>query len=294
MAELPIIVLAFANEQEGRRYLRDLPDELNGLREILKNAERNGLCRLELLPNATLDQIFDVFTRNRDQVTILHYGGHADSGRLLLESSAVGGAPAHAAGLARFLGQCGGLQLVFLNGCSTRGQVARLLEAGVSAVIATARAIDDGMARAFAVAFYTELAAGLPLLAAYEKSRGRVLAARGDAPQAYFRSRELGDTTAEPASPDPTDDDGFPWEFRTGPDLVKRWSRYPTPPATPSSASLASPRATSQRARSGTWPGSGPSTPRSSLGAATRSANYTRGSRSTTIHRSSCSTVRPE
>ena len=146
MAELPIIVLAFANEQEGRRYLRDLPEELRRLQEILREAESNGLCRLELLPNATLDQIFDVFTRNRDQVTILHYAGHADSGRLLLESSAAGGAPAHAAGLATFLGQCGGLQLVFLNGCSTRAQIARLLEAGVSAVIATARAIDDGMA----------------------------------------------------------------------------------------------------------------------------------------------------
>ncbi len=91
MAELPIIVLAFANEQEGRRDLRDLPEELRRLQDILKDAERNGLCRLEVLSNATLDQIFDVFTRNRDQVTILHYAGHADSGRLLLESSAARG-----------------------------------------------------------------------------------------------------------------------------------------------------------------------------------------------------------
>jgi len=223
MEELPIIVLAFANEQEGRRYLRDLPEELRRLQDILEDAEHNGLCRLELLPNATLDQIFDVFTRNRDQVTILHYAGHADSGRLLLESSAPGGAPAHAAGLATFLGQCGGLQLVFLNGCSTRAQVARLLEAGVAAVIATARAIDDGMARAFAVAFYTELAAGFPLRAAYEKARGRVLAAHDTVPEAYYGHRDLG-TTSESASPDPTDDHGFPWEFRPGTELVERWS----------------------------------------------------------------------
>ena len=47
MTELPIIVLAFANEQEGRRYLRDLPEELRRLQDILKEAERNGLCRLE-------------------------------------------------------------------------------------------------------------------------------------------------------------------------------------------------------------------------------------------------------
>jgi len=223
MAELPVIVLAFANEQEGRRYLRDLPEELRRLQEILRDAERHGLCRLEVLSNATLDQIFDVFTRNRDQVTILHYGGHADSGRLLLESSAAGGAPAHASGLATFLGQRGGLQLVFLNGCSTRGQVARLLEAGVAAVIATARAIDDAMARAFAVAFYTELASGAPLRAAYEAARGRVLAAHDTVPEAYYGHRDLG-STSDSASPDPTDDHGFPWEFRPGDELVERWS----------------------------------------------------------------------
>ena len=149
MAELPIIVLAFANEQEGRRYLRDLPEELRQLQVILAGAERQGLCRVEVRPNATLEQIFDVFTKNRDQVTILHYAGHADSGRLLLESSAAGGAPAHAAGLATFLAQRRGLQLVFLNGCSTRAQAAGLLDAGVSGGdIATApRAIDDGMGK---------------------------------------------------------------------------------------------------------------------------------------------------
>ncbi len=119
--------------------MRDLPVELRRLQEILKEAERNGLLRFELLPNATLEQIFNVFARNRDRVTIHHYAGHAESGRLLLESGAAGVAPAHAAGLAAFLGQCRGLQLVFLNGCSTRTQAARLLDAGVASVITTAR-----------------------------------------------------------------------------------------------------------------------------------------------------------
>jgi len=51
-------------------------------------------------------------------------------------------------------------------------------------VIATARAIDDGMAREFAVAFYTELASGAPLRAAYEAARGRVLATHDTVPEA--------------------------------------------------------------------------------------------------------------
>jgi hypothetical protein len=133
MAELPIVVLAFANEQEGRRYRRDLPEELRQLQDILRETERQRLCRLELLPNATLEQILDVFTRNRDRVAVFHYAGHADSGRLLLEAAAGGGAAAHAAGLARFLGRCGGLQLVFLNGCSTRAQIARLIDGKIVA-----------------------------------------------------------------------------------------------------------------------------------------------------------------
>jgi len=224
MPEPPIVLLAFANDQEGRRYLRDLPEEIRRLREILKQAERDGLCRLELLPNATLDQIFDVFTRNRDRVAIFHFAGHADGGRLLLESGAVGGSPAHAAGLAGFLGQRRGLQLVFLNGCSTRAQAAALLDAGVASVIATARTIDDGAAREFAAAFYTELASGASLRSAYEASRGRMLASRGDAPKAYYRSRDLGDETADAADADPSDDHGFPWEFRPGTELVEQWN----------------------------------------------------------------------
>jgi len=223
MAELPIIVLAFANEQEGQRYLRNLPEELRQLREILKEAERKRLCRLELLPNATLDEIFDVFTRNPGQVAILHYGGHADSGHLLLESSAAAGAPAHAAGLAKFLEDCSGLQLIFLNGCSTRAQIPLLLDAGVGAVIATARAIDDAMARAFAVAFYTELAFGAQLSTAYSKAQARLLTAHGDVAETYYVQRDIV-KISHSASPDPADDHGFPWEFRKRIDLVDRWS----------------------------------------------------------------------
>ena len=178
----PVTLLAFANDQEGKRYLRDLPEELRQLQAILEAAERKGLCELVVRPNATLDQIFDAFTEYRDRVVIFHYGGHASSDGLFLESTVPEGAVAHAEGLARFLGQRRNLELVFLNGCSTRAQAAGLLEAGVAAVIATARAIEDTVALEFAAAFYSELAAGATLRAAYEAARGRVLASRGSAP----------------------------------------------------------------------------------------------------------------
>jgi len=224
MAELPVIVLAFANEQEGHRYLRDLPEELRQLQAILEAAEGKGLCKLVVRQNAIPDEIFEAFTEHRDRVAIFHYGGHAGGDRLFLESIGTEGAVAHAEGLATFLGQRRNLQLVFLNGCSTRAQAAGLLDAGVAAVIATARAIEDAIALEFAAAFYSELAAGATLRAAYEAARGRVLASRGSAPQAYFRTRDLGGTDHVPV--DPADDRGFPWELRLAPgaELDGRWS----------------------------------------------------------------------
>ena len=100
-----------------------------------------------------------VFQKHRDRIAIFHFGGHADGDRLLLQS-AFEPRPAYAEGLATLLGQQRGLKLVFLNGCSTRPQVKRLLDAGVPAVIATARPIDDRVATEFAVAFYQALTTG--------------------------------------------------------------------------------------------------------------------------------------
>ena len=67
---------------------------------------------------------------------------------------------AHAGGLAKMLGLSEQLQLIFLNGCATQGQVKALLDAGVKAVIATAAPINDAMATDFAGQFYSTLAAG--------------------------------------------------------------------------------------------------------------------------------------
>jgi len=79
------------------------------------------------------------------------------------------------------------------------------------------------MAREFAVAFYTELAAGAPLRAAYKGARGRIMAAHDAVPEAYFSHRGLV-FTSESGGPDTTDDHVFPWEFRPGDELVERWS----------------------------------------------------------------------
>ena len=226
MAGLPIIVLAFANEQEGRRYLRDLPEELRRLQEILEEAERNGLCRLKLLPNASLDQIFDVFTRNRDQISILHYAGHADSGRLLLESSAAGGCP-------RTRGRAGEIPRPE-RGAAT-GLPQRLLDPRPGHPAARRGGClrdHDGTGhrrpRGARISPSLSTPSWPPASrcgAAYELAHGRDFWPPGATfPGRITGHRELGDSPTDACRPDPADDHGFPWEFRPGTELVERWS----------------------------------------------------------------------
>ena len=84
--------------------------------------------------NSTAGDIFKVFQdpKYRNRIAIFHYGGHANGYQLLLESASGQSAAADAGGLAAFLAQQQGLQLVFLNGCSTQQQTQGLLDANIS------------------------------------------------------------------------------------------------------------------------------------------------------------------
>ena len=159
----PVILLAFANDRDDTvNYLRNLPEEARQIREPLQRARRDGLCELVELANATADDIFRVFQdpEYRDRIAVFHYGGHANGYQLLLESASGSPHAADAGGLAAFFGQQRGLELVFLNGCSTQQQVQGLLYANVSVVIATSRAIEDQVAMQFSKLFYQGLAGG--------------------------------------------------------------------------------------------------------------------------------------
>lgn len=179
-AQPPVILLVYANDRvDPSRHLRSLADEIALIRNALQAAEQAGLCQVLIEANASAGRVLQVFqdARYRNRIAVFHYAGHADGYRLLLESTtgqpAADEGAAHAAGLAAFLGEQRGLELVFLNGCSTAPQVQGLLDAGCPAVIATSQAIEDRVAMAFAGAFYQGLGggAGLGLL-----SRGPSLA----------------------------------------------------------------------------------------------------------------------
>ena len=149
MPAKPLILLAFANDQLGCHYLRDLPEERRQLEKLLQAVEDKYEDELgdrdkapfewKTIPNATIDDIADDFRRYQHRVVIFHYAGHAGPAGLLLESSRKGSQVAHAGGFADLLRQHGAPYLVFLNGCGTWSQVRGLHDAGVQAVIATAR-----------------------------------------------------------------------------------------------------------------------------------------------------------
>ena len=133
----PVVFLAFADSVEAN--LPRLADELRQVRAALAPAVKHGWCDLIERANVTLDDILAVFREQRDQIVLFHYGGHATSYQLLLNASAGQLNEVNAGGLAEFLSQQRNLHLLFLNGCSTSGQVDALLDAGVGAVIATAQ-----------------------------------------------------------------------------------------------------------------------------------------------------------
>src|SRR4051812_48365821 len=93
---VPVILLFFANEQEGRRYLRNLPEELRGLHQVLDWAEHRGRFEARSFSNATLDEVLAALRDDRDHIAIVHYGGHAGPDQILLESADGPARAAHA------------------------------------------------------------------------------------------------------------------------------------------------------------------------------------------------------
>ena len=221
----PVILLAFANEQQDTaRYLRDLPNELNRLRDTLLKAEDRELCEVVILSNTTLDNLVATFQREkyRNRIALFHYGGHADSYELLLEGSS-GSKAAYGEGLVPFLAGQKGLKCIFLNGCFSAQQAQALVDRGLPAVIGTSQAVDDGIATELATAFYHAIGEGLPLDQAWREATFKIMAEKGaeDLNQYYQQDKTrsahfvgMGKRSL------------FPWEiyYRPGAEEIRNWN----------------------------------------------------------------------
>ncbi|MEZ4941903.1 MAG: CHAT domain-containing protein [Saprospiraceae bacterium] len=211
----PLFLFAFANERQNNvEYLRALSDEMRAIKAALAPAEREGLCDVIMLPNATLGEIFSTLQdkRYRDRLTIFHYGGHANSAELLLERNDRENEPAHREGLIPLLKNQQGLQLIFLNGCSTEKWASALTEAGAPLVAGTFEAIRDQVAQLLAAQFYAGIGEGLPLRRSWDEAIARVQATGEGALRGFGRGETVSDR--------------FPWSIfqRRGADTSWDWN----------------------------------------------------------------------
>jgi len=165
----PVIVLAFSNDQDD--CLPMIKRERINIFKTLQDHHDKGYVQVHKEESTSLEDLFWLFNRYRDRIVLFHYGGHAGSTCLKLESSDGEPQTAYAVGLAQLMGQQKQLQLVFLNGCATLKQVESLLSAGVGAIIATAVPIEDAMATEFAEQFYEALAGQSTIQKAFEAAK---------------------------------------------------------------------------------------------------------------------------
>lgn len=176
----PVVFLAFSNLSSAP--LQRLVEEDDTIVQILHNRwVRDQHFHVHRSSHADVESLRRYLTEYRDQVIIFHFGGHAGSEEIFLSSG-----EAKANGLAEMLSEQQNLKLVFLNGCSTQGQVDQLLALGVPAVIATSAPVDDSHAMHFAQHFYHMLEVGGTIgesyraAAAYLKTRGQGIAGLRD------------------------------------------------------------------------------------------------------------------
>ena len=147
---MPTLFMAYANKSDNPLpSLREEDDKVNAALSERAAKDDYRIVRESYVTRESLTRQIPLY---KDDICLFMYSGHAGGDRLLLEDG-----DARAEGMAALLGQCPNLKLVVLNGCSTGGQVTALLDAGVSAVIATSAPIGDETAKQFAIYFFTEL-----------------------------------------------------------------------------------------------------------------------------------------
>ena len=147
----PTVVFALANSESD--HLPLLKEESSIVDKWLSPLHDKGLIEVYRDESTTTKELASIINRFNERIRIFHYAGHAGGDKLLLEQG-----DAHAGGLAALFKLIAkDLVLIFLNGCSTLGQVNRLMDLGIKAVIATSVPIADGKAVAFSNSFYEAL-----------------------------------------------------------------------------------------------------------------------------------------
>jgi len=160
-----VIFTGFANPTNN---LLNLSKEQKGIHEVLHPLESQQLLKKHLWrQDLDVKGYFEFLQEWTNQISIFHFGGHANSTQLGFQDHA-----AFFGSLAEELIERNkeSLWLVFLNGCSTQAHVQTLFDGGVKAVIATSAAVKDDLAAELAIWFYKYLAKGDNIKNAFNSS----------------------------------------------------------------------------------------------------------------------------
>ncbi len=172
MAKTKHILLASANVLNGIDYLSLLKEERDNIRSALHQLSLSGKLRISESPETSFSDLFNKFNTygSAKKTVLLHYCGHSDEESLVLQKRGGGIQEVCAADVAAFLELQRGLEVVFLNSCSSETIGEHILRGNVGAVIETTRAIGDGEASRFAVWVYQGLYAGKSLEEAFNQA----------------------------------------------------------------------------------------------------------------------------
>ncbi|MEM6803604.1 MAG: CHAT domain-containing protein [Bacteroidota bacterium] len=202
MGKKSFILLAFANDREGEgRFLTELSKERANLMSILQSV------MVPLVKSvASGDSIKEIFRDYKEELSIFHYGGHAEKEGLQTELDELNQeAYSHISGLAKFMGLQDGLRLAFLNGCNTIGQCDEFHKAGIPCVIGTTRKIGDREARRFSEEFYKSLAKGGSIQQSFEEASASIESILGK--ESLFRNFETEEEQKKSSG-------NFPYELK--------------------------------------------------------------------------------
>ena len=148
--KMPVILLAFANDRENEnRFLNELDKEQQELGDLLVRQ-----FNIQLLPQATLPRMERMLHIWGNDIRIFHFAGHANAQKIELAHAQSEYKYGYVEGVAKTIGLQSGIELVFLNGCSTAAQVNYFIKAGIPAVIFTQAPVNDTVARTFSKLFY--------------------------------------------------------------------------------------------------------------------------------------------
>ena len=201
------IVIASANVYNQVEYLPLLNQERRAIIDTLRFLEDRYIVHIEKETNLTYGELFNLFNgRHKEKKPkLLHYCGHSSKWALELEQVSGDNKSLLKDEFRTFLSHQTGLEVIFLNSCSSEAIGEDILLVGsIKAVIQTTRKIGDGEGVTFAKKFYQGLRSGKSLLVAFNQAKSSFEAE----PEAYPKTRDLRSLGLDN---DAIDDSICPW-----------------------------------------------------------------------------------